>query len=187
MSTPASPARFNLLAAQQPAPLVTAETPLRSSFSVLRSPCMAPFVALRLLPLFLYHASAAYSSLTASSANFTVSTALTTIALCADFWWCKNVAGRRLAGLRWWTRCGPDSTMLLSFEYAKSHLQMASSARCFWWVLYGVSAAWCVTVLAAVVGLEAGRWAAVLSIAAVLNAVNVSAFHQASVYASNAP
>lgn len=64
---------------------------------------------------------------------------------------------------------------------------MASSARCFWWVLYGVSAVWCVTVLAAVVGLEAGRWAAVLSIAAVLNAVNVSAFHQASVYASNAP
>lgn len=199
MASSASPAHFNPLATQssspatrQAHPFVKEEMLLQSPFSALRSPHMAPFVILRLLPLFLYYLSSAYSSLTSSAnANFTISIALTTIALCVDFWWCKNVAGRRLAGLRWWTRCGPSSTILLSFECSKSHLQtMANvseaSKKCFWWTLYGVSAVWGVTVLAAAVGLEAGKWVTVLSIAAVLNAINASAFHQASIYALSA-
>ena len=36
------------------------------------------------------------------SDNFILSFVVLILVLAGDFWWCKNVSGRMLVGLRWW-------------------------------------------------------------------------------------
>lgn len=42
--------------------------------------------------------------------NFIINFVVTTVLIVVEFWYTKNIVGRRLTGMRWWQVPSPDST-----------------------------------------------------------------------------
>jgi len=83
---------------------------------------------------------------------------ITTLLLAADFYYTKNIAGRRLVGLRWWNEVNPqtgDSHWV--FESAPQpnepggKLVNATDKRFFWLALYAQPALWVALAVVALV------------------------------------
>ena len=62
-----------------------------------------------------------------------------------DFWYTKNIAGRILVGLRWWSNYNPETQQeKWSFE-SKNEIKEANIDRnTFWFSLYGFTGIWLV-------------------------------------------
>ena len=95
------------------------------------------------------------------TSNFILIFIITILLLASDFYYLKNIAGRRLVGLRWWNEVNPstgDSHWV--FESAPQpnepggKLVNATDKRFFWLALYCQPALWVALAVVAVVRLE---------------------------------
>lgn len=104
-----------------------------------------------------------------------------------DFYHLKNIAGRRLVGLRWWNEVNPttgDTTMVFesldlaassSTSTAPRRLPNATDKRFFWLALYVQPLLWVALAIVAIVKFEF-IWLSLVAIALVLTLTNTVAF-----------
>jgi hypothetical protein len=95
--------------------------------------------------------------------NFVLIFIITILLLSADFYYLKNIAGRRLVGLRWWSEVQPIHTAgTASNEQNQAHWVFESAdpaareinktdKRFFWYALYAVPLLWVGLAIAALV------------------------------------
>lgn len=126
--------------------------------------------------------------------NFVLVFILTLLLLSADFYYLKNIAGRRLVGLRWWNEVNTatgDSHWVFESSDPNIRIIRATDKRFFWLSLYITPALW--IGLAFVALFQASLiWLSLVVIALILTITNTVAFSrcdqfsQASTFASNA-
>ena len=92
--------------------------------------------------------------------NFVLVFILTLLLLSVDFYYLKNIAGRRLVGLRWWNEVNTgtgDSHWV--FESAPPERQSnATDRRFFWLSMYLVPALWVALAILAILRLQDLIW-----------------------------
>ncbi|KAL5116950.1 Golgi apparatus membrane protein tvp23 [Pleosporales sp. CAS-2024a] len=128
------------------------------------------------------------------SNNFVLIFIVTILLLAMDFYYLKNIAGRRLVGLRWWNEVDTatgDGRWVFESADPESRQQNATDKRFFWIALYAQPVLWVVLAIVALAGLNF-IWLTLVVIALVLTITNTLAFSrcdkfsQASGFASNA-
>jgi hypothetical protein len=70
---------------------------------------------------------------------------ITILLLATDFYYLKNIAGRRLVGLRWWNEVDPqsgDSHWVFESSEPGTKVINATDSRFFWIALYSQPALW---------------------------------------------
>ena len=70
---------------------------------------------------------------------------ITVILLAMDFYYLKNIVGRRLVGLRWWNEVDPatgDSKWVFESADPETRTINATDKRFFWLALYAQPALW---------------------------------------------
>jgi hypothetical protein len=103
---------------------------------------------------------------------------ITILLLAADFYYLKNIAGRRLVGLRWWNEVDPstgDSKWVFESSEAGTKVINATDSRFFWLALYVQPVLWVVMAILAIVQLQF-LWLPLVIIALVLTVMNTLAF-----------
>ena len=109
--------------------------------------------------------------------------------LAADFYYVKNIAGRRLVGLRWWNETNADTGESIwvfespSEEAAQGTTLSATDARFFWLSLYAAPVLWVVLAIIAIIRFEF-IWLSLVVIAVVLCLTNGVAFSRADKFAN---
>ncbi|KAF2281171.1 DUF846-domain-containing protein [Westerdykella ornata] len=89
--------------------------------------------------------------------NFVLIFIITILLLATDFYYLKNIAGRRLVGLRWWNEVDPatgDSKWVFESASEGERTQNATDKRFFWIALYAQPVLWVALAIVALVGLE---------------------------------
>ncbi|KAL6712063.1 Golgi apparatus membrane protein tvp23 [Coniothyrium glycines] len=128
------------------------------------------------------------------TSNFVLIFIITILLLAVDFYYLKNIAGRRLVGLRWWNEVDAstgDGKWVFESADMGEREQNATDKRFFWLALYAQPVLWVVLAVVALVSLEF-IWLTLVVIALVLTITNTLAFSrcdkfsQASGFASNA-
>jgi hypothetical protein len=79
--------------------------------------------------------------------NFILVFIITVILLAVDFYYIKNIAGRRLVGLRWWNEVDPqtgDSHWVFESADPETRIINPTDKRFFWLALYAQPALWIV-------------------------------------------
>lgn len=82
---------------------------------------------------------------------------ITILLLAADFYYLKNIAGRRLVGLRWWNEVDPqtgDSKWVFESSDPAVKQVNATDSRFFWLALYVQPVLWVVMAILALVRLQ---------------------------------
>ncbi|RMZ66890.1 golgi apparatus membrane tvp23 [Pyrenophora seminiperda CCB06] len=129
------------------------------------------------------------------TSNFVLIFIITILLLAMDFYYLKNIAGRRLVGLRWWNEVdantGDGRWVFESLDPETGRQINATDKRFFWLALYAQPVLWVVLAVVALVSLEF-IWLTLVVIALVLTITNTLAFSrcdkfsQATGFASNA-
>lgn len=86
---------------------------------------------------------------------------ITLLLLSADFYYLKNIAGRRLVGLRWWNEVNTSSgESHWVFESSDPNVRTinATDKRFFWLSLYATPALWIGLAILAIVRLQNVIW-----------------------------
>lgn len=86
---------------------------------------------------------------------------LTLLLLSADFYYLKNIAGRRLVGLRWWNEVNStsgDSHWVFESADPNTRTVTATDKRFFWLSLYVAPALWIALGILAIVRLNSVIW-----------------------------
>ncbi|KAF2234973.1 DUF846-domain-containing protein [Viridothelium virens] len=112
------------------------------------------------------------------TSNFILIFIITILLLAADFYYIKNIAGRRLVGLRWWNEVDPgtgDSHWVFESADEGSRTENATDRRFFWLALYAQPVLWIALALLAIVWLEF-IWLSLVAIALILTITNTLAF-----------
>ncbi|CAM1507008.1 Fc.00g066490.m01.CDS01 [Cosmosporella sp. VM-42] len=103
---------------------------------------------------------------------------ITILLLAADFYYLKNIAGRRLVGLRWWNevdaQTGESQWVFESSEPGTKTINPTDS-RFFWLALYVQPMLWVLMAILALVRLQF-MWLPLVIIALVLTVMNTLAF-----------
>jgi len=110
--------------------------------------------------------------------NFVLLFQVIMLLLAADFYYLKNIAGRRLVGLRWWNEVDQESgDSKWVFESSDPAVKVinATDSRFFWMALYVQPLLWAVLAVVAVVRLEF-LWLILVVIAMILTVTNTLAF-----------
>ncbi|KAK1764599.1 golgi apparatus membrane protein TVP23 [Phialemonium atrogriseum] len=119
---------------------------------------------------------------------------VTILLLAGDFYYLKNIAGRRLVGLRWWNEVDPatgDSHWVFESSEPGTKTVNPTDSRFFWLAIYAQPLLWIALAILALVRLKF-IWLPLVAIALVLTITNSLAFSrcdkfsQASNYAGNA-
>ncbi|KAK0730632.1 Golgi apparatus membrane protein tvp-23 [Lasiosphaeris hirsuta] len=103
---------------------------------------------------------------------------ITILLLAADFYYLKNIAGRRLVGLRWWNEVDPstgDSHWVFESSEPGTKIINPTDSRFFWLAIYAQPLLW---ILLAIVALFSFKfiWLPLVAIALVLTVTNTLAF-----------
>ncbi|KAK4989169.1 Golgi apparatus membrane protein tvp23 [Elasticomyces elasticus] len=108
------------------------------------------FLAFRLSSLLTYLLGLFFTS------NFVLIFIVTILLLAMDFYYLKNIAGRRLVGLRWWNEVDPQSgDSHWVFESAgEERVINATDKRFFWLALYAQPVSWVALAVVAIVKFE---------------------------------
>ncbi|EXJ88194.1 hypothetical protein A1O1_05124 [Capronia coronata CBS 617.96] len=126
--------------------------------------------------------------------NFVLVFILTLLLLSLDFYYLKNIAGRRLVGLRWWNEVNTstgDSHWVFESAPEGSRVDNKTDKRFFWLSMYTVPGLWVALAILALVRLQNLIWLVTIVIALVLTITNTVAFSrcdkfsQASSYAGS--
>ncbi|KAF9891990.1 Golgi apparatus membrane protein tvp23 [Aspergillus nanangensis] len=127
--------------------------------------------------------------------NFILVFIITLLLLAADFYYLKNIAGRRLVGLRWWNEvnmASGDSHWVFESSDPNTRVVAATDKRFFWLSLYVTPALWVGLAILAIIRLSSVIWLSLVVIALVLTITNTLAFSrcdrfsQASTFANRA-
>ncbi|KAK5092777.1 Golgi apparatus membrane protein tvp23 [Exophiala xenobiotica] len=110
--------------------------------------------------------------------NFVLVFILTLLLLSVDFYYLKNIAGRRLVGLRWWNEVNTSTgESHWVFESAPPERQPnATDKRFFWLSMYVVPALWVGLAILAILRLQNFIWLVTNVIALILTITNTVAF-----------
>ncbi|OAA32544.1 Golgi apparatus membrane protein tvp-23 [Moelleriella libera RCEF 2490] len=103
---------------------------------------------------------------------------ITILLLAADFYYLKNIAGRRLVGLRWWNEVDPqtgESKWVFESSEPGTKVVNATDSRFFWLSMYVQPLLWILMVVLALVQLQL-LWLPLVVIALVLSIMNTLAF-----------
>ncbi|KAF7542706.1 hypothetical protein G7Z17_g11345 [Cylindrodendrum hubeiense] len=103
---------------------------------------------------------------------------VTILLLASDFYYLKNIAGRRLVGLRWWNEVDHqtgDSQWVFESSDPGSKVINPTDSRFFWLALYLQPMLWVLMFILALVRLEF-LWLPLVIIALVLTVMNTLAF-----------
>ncbi|KAG9257953.1 uncharacterized protein F5Z01DRAFT_670610 [Emericellopsis atlantica] len=103
---------------------------------------------------------------------------VTILLLAADFYYLKNIAGRRLVGLRWWNEVDPstgESKWVFESSDPATKTVNATDSRFFWMALYVQPVLWVAMAILALVRLQF-LWLPLVIIALVLTVMNTLAF-----------
>ncbi|EFW99526.1 clathrin-coated vesicle protein [Grosmannia clavigera kw1407] len=104
---------------------------------------------------------------------------ITILLLAADFYYLKNIAGRRLVGLRWWNEVDPQSGdshwVFESSDPASGRVNNATDSRFFWLALYVQPLSWSGLCILAIFRFNI-LWLPLLAIALALTITNALAF-----------
>ncbi|CAK7273392.1 Golgi apparatus membrane protein tvp23 [Sporothrix epigloea] len=99
--------------------------------------------------------------------------------LAADFYYLKNIAGRRLVGLRWWNEVDPQSGdshwVFESADPSSNRVSNATDSRFFWLALYAQPLSWTALAVFAIFRFSV-LWLPLLAIALALTITNALAF-----------
>ncbi|PKY07460.1 golgi apparatus membrane protein tvp23 [Aspergillus campestris IBT 28561] len=127
--------------------------------------------------------------------NFILVFIITLLLLSADFYYLKNIAGRRLVGLRWWNEVNMssgDSHWVFESSDPNARTIAATDKRFFWLSLYVAPALWVGLAILAIIKLQNVIWLSLVAIALALTITNTLAFSrcdkfsQASTFANRA-
>lgn len=89
--------------------------------------------------------------------NFVLIFIVTILLLAVDFYYLKNIAGRRLVGLRWWNEVDSttgDGRWVFESADPESRVQNATDKRFFWMALYVQPVLWVVLAIFALIGFK---------------------------------
>jgi len=114
--------------------------------------------------------------------NFILVFILTLLLLSTDFYYLKNIAGRRLVGLRWWNEVNTsngDSHWIFESSDPNVRTINATDKRFFWLAMYLTPALWVGLAVLALVKLEGVIWLSLNVIALILTITNTVAFSRA--------
>ncbi|KAK1981984.1 golgi apparatus membrane protein TVP23 [Colletotrichum cereale] len=103
---------------------------------------------------------------------------ITILLLAADFYYLKNIAGRRLVGLRWWNEVDAqtgDSQWVFESSEPGTKTINPTDSRFFWLALYTQPILWVLLAVFALVRLQF-LWLPLVVIALVLTIMNAMAF-----------
>ncbi|KAI0391575.1 hypothetical protein F5Y17DRAFT_460684 [Xylariaceae sp. FL0594] len=103
---------------------------------------------------------------------------ITILLLAADFYYLKNIAGRRLVGLRWWNEVDlntGDSQWVFESSEPGTKVVNPTDSRFFWLALYSQPALWFALALVAIINIGF-KWLPLVAIALVLTVTNTLAF-----------
>ncbi|KAL2269842.1 hypothetical protein VTJ83DRAFT_2026 [Remersonia thermophila] len=103
---------------------------------------------------------------------------ITILLLAADFYYLKNIAGRRLVGLRWWNEVDPatgDSHWVFESSEPGTKVINPTDSRFFWIAIYAQPVFWIALALVAVLTFKF-IWLPLVAIALVLTITNTLAF-----------
>ncbi|KAH0283418.1 DUF846-domain-containing protein [Aureobasidium namibiae CBS 147.97] len=112
------------------------------------------------------------------STNYVLIFIITIILLAIDFYYLKNIAGRRLVGLRWWNEVNAtsgDGNWVFESADPDSRQINATDKRFFWLALYSQPVSWVVLGIVAIFRLHF-IWLSLVVIAIVLAVTNTLAF-----------
>ncbi|KAF2221922.1 hypothetical protein BDZ85DRAFT_274808 [Elsinoe ampelina] len=110
--------------------------------------------------------------------NYVLVFIITILLLAMDFYYLKNIAGRRLVGLRWWNEVNAQSgESHWVFESAEEGSRAVNKTdhRFFWIALYALPVAWVALAVVAIVRFRF-IWLSLVVIAMVLTITNTLAF-----------
>jgi hypothetical protein len=82
---------------------------------------------------------------------------VTILLLAADFYYLKNIAGRRLVGLRWWNEVDPatgDSHWVFESSEPGTKVVNATDSRFFWLAIYAQPMLWVLLAVVALLSLK---------------------------------
>lgn len=82
---------------------------------------------------------------------------VTILLTAADFYYLKNIAGRRLVGLRWWNEVNTstgDSTWVFESAEGRGDTGNKTDSRFFWLALYAQPALWIALAILSIVKLQ---------------------------------
>ena len=92
------------------------------------------------------------------TSNFVLIFIITILLLAMDFYYLKNIAGRRLVGLRWWNEVdantGDGRWVFESLDPDTGRQINATDKRFFWLALYAQPVLWVVLAVVALISLE---------------------------------
>ncbi|KIV89759.1 golgi apparatus membrane protein TVP23 [Exophiala mesophila] len=111
--------------------------------------------------------------------NFVLVFILTLLLLSIDFYYLKNIAGRRLVGLRWWNEVNTstgDSHWVFESAPPESREVNKTDKRFFWLTMYVAPALWIALAILAIVRLQNLIWLVTVVIALILTLTNTVAF-----------
>ncbi|KAH6636694.1 hypothetical protein F5144DRAFT_568347 [Chaetomium tenue] len=103
---------------------------------------------------------------------------ITILLLAADFYYLKNIVGRRLVGLRWWNEVDPstgDSHWVFESSEPGTKVINPTDSRFFWIAIYAQPIFWILLALVAVLTFKF-IWLPLVAIALVLTITNTLAF-----------
>ncbi|XP_051912315.1 Golgi apparatus membrane protein TVP23 homolog B-like [Hippocampus zosterae] len=109
-----------------------------------------------------------------------VQTELIVLLQIIDFWYTKNVSGRRMVGLRWWINFDEEGEEEWKFECrVNEDMVNPVASKIFWFTMYGTEVAWLILLFFNVFKLSISN-VTVCAMGAVVVGVNLYAFHKCS-------
>ncbi|KAK8803549.1 hypothetical protein WA158_001243 [Blastocystis sp. Blastoise] len=112
--------------------------------------------------------------------NFIINFVVLILLFAADFWVVKNISGRLLVGLRWWSLSNSDGVSEWQFEAIDDpNLIGPSDYRIFWFTTIGFPIIWILFTLLNVLKFKFD-WLIVDCIALILSGTNCYLYYQAS-------
>ncbi|CAM9098001.1 unnamed protein product [Chrysoparadoxa australica] len=131
-------------------------------------------VAFKLLAIFVYIFGGYLSS------NFVFVCVICILLLAFDFWTVKNVTGRRLVGLRWWSYVKEDGSNEWMFESLDNLAEVPLlDSRLFWLTLYGTPVVWMALFFVGLLKFNI-QWLVIVVVALVLSMANIVGYTKCS-------
>ncbi|CAN0092672.1 unnamed protein product [Pylaiella littoralis] len=122
--------------------------------------------------------------------KFVSSSSILTYIICIlmlafDFWTVKNVSGRLMVGLRWWSNVKEDGTTEWMFESLEDMSEISSADyKLFWIGLYGTPVLWMCLLITGIMLLKF-QWLVIVVIALLLSGANIYGYTKCNADAKN--
>ncbi|GMH63301.1 hypothetical protein TrLO_g6123 [Triparma laevis f. longispina] len=125
------------------------------------------------LPLLLYCFTGLVSD------NFIFIFVILILLLSVDFWWTKNVSGRKLVGLRWWSNVVEDGTTTWVYESSDTTNPNKSDSSIFWTFLYLPFLLWSIFTFLLLIRLKF-QWLPINLVSLSLSGANIYGYYKCS-------